>query len=72
MRYETLTFLPDFSDENAVPSNFGIVDVEPCRDAAGVFFPFIEEAALEVWDCDFIVGIAGAVSSTSQLHYQDQ
>jgi hypothetical protein len=49
----------------------GILDEDACLDPVGVCFPdFREEAALPFADAaDLMVAIAGALSSTSQLHY---
>lgn len=48
-----------------------MLEEEACLDPVGVCFPdLMEEAALPVADAaDLIAAIAGALSSTSQLHY---
>lgn len=73
MRYETLTFFPDFAIAVGGTSKLvilGILEEEACLDPEGVCFPdLIEDAALPLVDCALIAAIGGAVSSTSQLHY---
>jgi hypothetical protein len=70
VRYETLTFFPDLGVATASKLVIlGMLDEDACLDPVGVCFPdLIEEAALPFIDAALIAEIAGALSSTSQLH----
>jgi hypothetical protein len=65
-----LTFPLGFLGATSKLKILGILDEEACLDPLGVCLPdLIEEAALPVEDAALIAAIAGALSSTSQLHY---
>lgn len=56
MRYDTFTIRPFLS------ATFASAGGEGFREAAGVFFDLIEDAALPAADCILLAVIAGAVS----------